>query len=108
VKQVLFHPKARETIKSFPTAIKASLGKALYLLQIGKSLTMPTSRAMPTVGRGVSELRLQGPDGAFRIFYITKLGDSVFVFHAFKKKTQATPALELELARKRLKEIIDG
>ena len=66
---------------------------------------MPNSRPMPTVAAGVSELRVQGEDGIFRVFYCTAAPEGVLVFHAFAKKTQRTPPLEIELARKRLKEL---
>ena len=45
--------------------------------------------------------------GAYRVFYYTKLVDSVLIFHAFAKKTQQTPPKEIALAQKRLKEMLD-
>ncbi len=68
---------------------------------------MPHSRPMPSVAAGVSELRVQGEDGAYRAFYLTHLQVGILVFHAFVKKAQRTPASEIELARKRLKELLD-
>lgn len=59
-------------------------------------------------GFGVSELRVKGQDGIFRVFYYTASARGVMVFHAFGKKTQKTPPLEIELARKRLKELLDA
>jgi phage-related protein len=63
---------------------------------------------MPTVAPGVSELRVKGEDGIFRVFYFTATAKGILVFHAFAKKTQRTPPLEIELARKRLKELLDA
>jgi phage-related protein len=62
---------------------------------------------MPSVAAGVSELRVRSEDGAYRAFYFTLSPKGVLVFHAFVKKTQRTPAPEIELARKRLKELLD-
>jgi len=45
--------------------------------------------------------------GAYRVFYCTRLADSVLIFHAFAKKTQKTPPHEIALAQKRLKEMLD-
>lgn len=56
---------------------------------------------MPTVGAGVVEICVRDAEGAFRLFYIAKFGEAIYVLHAFQKKTQKTPALELELARSR-------
>jgi len=47
-------------------------------------------------------------DGSFRVFYYTASSRGVLVFHAFAKKTQRTPPLEIELARKRWKELFDA
>ena len=69
---------------------------------------MPIARPMPTVASGVSELRVKGEDGIFRVFYFTATAKGVLVFHAFAKKTQRTPPLEIELAKKRLKELLDA
>ena len=69
---------------------------------------MPNSRPMPDVAAGVSELRIQSKDGAYRAFYYTASARGVIVFHALVKKTQQTPPPELELARKRLKEVLDA
>lgn len=69
---------------------------------------MPNSRPMPTVAAGASELRVKGDDGICKVFYYTADPAGVLVFHAFVKKTQRTPPREIELARKRLKELLDA
>ena len=51
---------------------------------------------------------MKGEDGIFRVFYYTASAAGVLVFHAFAKKTQRTPSPEIELARKRLKELLDA
>lgn len=84
------------------------LGRGLYRLQAGEQIGMPNSRPMPGVAAGVSELRVKGEDGAYRVFYYTASARGVLVFHAFVKKSQRTLPLEIELARKRLKEILDA
>jgi phage-related protein len=60
------------------------------------------------VAAGVSELRVKGADGSFRAFYYAASSHGIFVFHAFVKKTQRTPPLEINLARNRLKELLDA
>ena len=69
---------------------------------------MPLARPMPAVAPNVSELRVKGEDGIFRVFYFTATAKGVLVFHAFAKKTQRTPPLEIELAKKRLRELLDA
>jgi phage-related protein len=75
---------------------------------MGEQIGMPNARPMPAVAAGVSELRVKGEDGIFRVFYYTASERGVLLFHAFVKKTQRTPPLEIELAGKRLKELLDA
>jgi len=63
---------------------------------------------MPSVAGCVSELRARGADGIYRVFYYIASPRGVLVFHAFVKKTQRTLPLEIELAKKRLKELLDA
>ena len=105
LKPIWFHPEAIAAIRAFPISVRQHLGKALYDLQLGEPLSMPLSRPMPEVASGVAELRLRDVSGAFRVFYITKLGQSILVFHAFTKKTQKTPGREITIAQRRLKEM---
>ena len=84
------------------------MGRGLFRLQLGEQLGIPSSRPMLAVASGVSELRVKGEDGNFRAFYYAASPVGVLVFHAFVKKTQRTAPLEIELARKRLKELLDA
>jgi phage-related protein len=87
--------------------VRREFGKVIFDLQKGKSLSMPLSRAMASIAPGVEELRVRDRTGAYRVFYYTKLADSVLIFHAFAKKTQKTPPNEIALAQKRLKEMLE-
>jgi phage-related protein len=107
VKPAIFHPAALASIRLYPARVRKEIGKAIFDLQSGESLTMPLSRPMPSVGRGVCELRVRDRSGIFRVFYYAQSARGILVFHAFVKKTQATPQRELGLARRRWKELID-
>ena len=61
---------------------------------------------MTIVANGVHELRLKDRGGQVRIFYYTKHRDAILVFHMFRKKTQATPQHELQVAYMRLKDLL--
>ena len=106
MKPIVFHPKARDAIRGFPQDVRDRLGKALYLLQMGEHLGMPLSRSMPVIGSGVAELRVRGVDGHFRVFYFAASDEGIMVMHAFAKKTSQTPDSDIQLARKRLKEML--
>ena len=106
VKVAKFHPAIKSTLHDFPEVIRREVGKAIFDLQRGEKLTMPLSRPMPDVGRKVHEIRVKDRSGAYRIFYLTVAEDGVYIFHAFKKTTQATPKYEIDLGKKRLKEML--
>lgn len=61
---------------------------------------------MPTVGQGVREIRIRDTAGAFRIIYIAKFADAVYVLHCFQKKTEKTSKADLELASKRYRDLL--
>lgn len=101
-----FHPAARDALQAFPEEVRRAFGKAIYDLQQGHALAMPLSRAMPSLAIGAAELRVRDAAGIYRAFYVVKVTDAVLIFHAFVKKTQNTPDREIELGKKRLKEML--
>ena len=107
MKEVLFHIKAREAVRGFSSSAKDDVGLLLRRLQEGEILAFPDSRPMPDIERGAYELRVRDADGIYRVFYYLKSAKGILVFHAFSKKTQATPQREIELGRKRLWEMLN-
>lgn len=61
---------------------------------------------MNDVGAGVREIRVRDEKGIFRIIYVAKFADAVFVLHCFQKKTQRTSKADLNLASRRYKETL--
>ncbi len=95
----------RKEIEAFPEEIRGDLADALARLDAGLMLSLPLSRPIPAIGRGVHELRLRNRSGAYRVVYTLGTRGAVYVLHAFKKTTQETSPRNLELARTRLKEV---
>ena len=60
---------------------------------------------MPSVGAGVVEIRVH-VEGEYRVFYVAKFDDAVYVLHVFAKKTRKTSALDVELGKKRYRELV--
>ena len=106
MKTLRIHRAVEKTLEDWPLVTKAELADILGLLLAGHSLGMPASRPMPSVALGVSEIRLKERSGQYRVFYFTKRAGAILVFHAFKKKTQATPKHEITVAKKRLEELL--
>jgi len=61
---------------------------------------------MTTVGQGVREIRVRDEQGIFRVIYVAKFANAVFVLHCFQKKTQKTSRADLDLASRRYKELV--
>lgn len=92
-------------IAEFPLEIRDDLMDAIYKLERGSMLNFPLSRPMPSIGKGVHEIRLRDRSGIYRVIYVFIKNNGVFLLHAFMKKTQETPKQNIDLAKKRLKEI---
>jgi len=63
-------------------------------------------KPMPDVGAETYDIRYRdSANGAFRVMYVAKFTDAVYVLHAFAKKTQKTAKYDIDLAAKRYKMI---
>lgn len=103
-KPVEFRGDALDELRSFPEAARRAAGFQIDRLQRGYD---PEDwKPMPSVGKGVREVRIRDEAGAFRVIYLTKLEDAVYVLHCFQKKTQKTATGDIELARNRYKELM--
>jgi len=69
---------------------------------VGPNLGPPHTDAF---GEGLFELRLKGQEGIARVFFCALVGRRVVMLHCFVKKTQKTPPREIDIARKRMKEV---
>ena len=58
------------------------------------------------VGAGTKEIRLKQSDGAFRVMYVAKFEEAIYVLHCFKKKTQKTSQKEKDLCAQRYKDML--
>ena len=98
-----YSPKVAALIEAWPAGVRASfLHIAQTMAAHGPDLGMPHTRAM---GAGLFEVRAKGREGIGRAFYCTVTGQRILILHAFIKKSEQTPARELETARARLKEV---
>jgi len=60
------------------------------------------------MGDGLFELRLKAAEGIARVFYCTLIGRRIVMLHQFIKKSEKTPRKELEIAKRRMKEVKDA
>jgi len=106
MKVLRVHRQVAKEIERLDPFTRRKLAELFSLLTEGESLGLPVSRPMPVIANGAHELRLKDRTGQFRIFYFTKDRDAVLVFHFLKKKTQATPQHEIEIAKSRLEDML--
>jgi phage-related protein len=100
---LFFNAKVQASIQAWPAGINASFVRiAEQMVITGPNLGMPYTRPF---GDGLFEIRAKGAEGIGRAFFCCIVGRRVIILHGFIKKNQTTPSKELEIARKRLKEI---
>jgi phage-related protein len=98
-----YSEKVQQEIMSLPHGIQARyIHCTKRMLVHGPNLGMPHSKAM---GDGLFELRMKASEGMVRAFYCTLVEQKIVMLHTFLKKTQKTPAGELAVARRRMKEV---
>jgi len=103
VKRVEWLGDSLDRLRKFPAEPKREAGYQLERVQAGKE---PADfKPMPSVGPGVNEIRIR-KEGAFRVIYIAKFVETIYVLHAFEKKARKTSKQDIELARTRFKKLV--
>ncbi len=104
MKPIAFLGDSLDELCAFSDAARHAAGFQLHKVQRG---LMPDDfKPLSTVGTGVQEIRLREASGAYRVIYIAKLENAVYVLQAFKKKTQRASKADIELAKRRLAELV--
>ena len=106
MKDLTWLADSRSRVKSFPAGVQDDIGYALYAAQLGER----SIKAKPLHGLGsqVMEIVAFDSSGTYRAVYTVSIGESIYVIHAFQKKSKAgiaTPKSGMELIRRRLKQL---
>jgi phage-related protein len=104
VKELKFKGSSRDDLREFPVDARREAGYQLDRVQNG--LEPEDFKPMPDVGSGAHEIRIRDEAGIFRVIYVAKFEDAVYVLHCFQKKTQRTAKIDLDLASKRYAELV--
>jgi len=106
MKPVRFLGDSLERLRQFPNEARHDCGYQIDLLQRGQQ---PNDfKPMPSIGKGVEEIRVREADGAFRVIYTARLAEAIFVLHTFQKKSQATSKTDIKIAKLRFAELMRG
>ncbi|MGY4696658.1 type II toxin-antitoxin system RelE/ParE family toxin [Xylella fastidiosa subsp. sandyi] len=104
-KPIEFRGSALDDLRTFPVSVRREAGYQLHQVQNGRDAD--DWKPMPTVGRGVREIRIRDVDGAFRVIYVATLPEAVYVLHCFQKKTEKTTKGDLDVAAKRYRDLFN-
>lgn len=102
-KPIEFLGGALDDLRAFPILARREAGYQLD--QVQRGLDPDDWKPMPIIGQGVREIRIRDVAGAFRIIYVAKFANAIYVLHCFQKKTQKTSKVDLNLAEKRYRDL---
>ena len=94
---------SREVLKGFPEGVRQNFGFELWQLQLGER---PSDyRPLPSIGAGVYELRDQDQRAWYRVVYLSRTNNVIYVLHCFEKKSREMPRKDFEKAKQRFKAV---
>ena len=103
MKPVEWLGNSRKHIQEFPAEARQRTGVELFAVQLGEN---PSDwKPMPTIGLGVNELRIHAGN-EYRVIYLARFPEAIYVLHVFGKKTRQTPKQDIELAARRYRELL--
>ena len=106
MRPLYFLGNSLKCLRDFPEDARHDAGYQLDKVQRGDQ--PDDFKPMPAIGKGVEEIRVSESSGAYRVIYLARRAEAVYVLHAFQKKTQATPRRDLEIAKGRLRQLLGG
>ncbi len=104
MKRVVWLGASLEEVRGWTAEAQRDTGYQLFKIQSGVD---PSDwKPIPRVGTGVQEIPIHC-DYEYRLIYLAKLAEAVYVLHAFEKKTQKAPQAALDVARRRLQLLLN-
>jgi len=102
-KEVRWVGSSLDDLLAFPKAPRKEAGFQLGKVQAGLD---PTDwKPFDEVGAGTREIRIGDTKGAFRVMYVAKFEEAVYVLHCFQKKAQATSKQDKDIAAARYRAV---
>lgn len=102
MKEIRWIGTSKQRTKAFPDQAMYDAGHQLR--QVQRGLEPADWKPLPTIGPGVVEIRVHVA-GEYRVIYLAKYPEAIYVLHAFQKKTQKTPQRDIDIARAAYAEI---
>lgn len=98
-KAIVWMGSSLEDVLAFPLTARKEVGYQLHRIQYG--IEPKDWKPFSEVGAGVNEIRVRDARGIYRIMYVAKFDEAIYVLHSFQKKTQQTDRHDKDIARTR-------
>lgn len=100
--EISWEGDSRQVVRGWPKPIREDFGVALAEMQEGRPAALAV-RPMPSIARGVFELKDADERKWYRMIYLARVKDTIFVLHCFEKDTTKTEKRDLDTALRRWK-----
>ena len=104
MKETIWLGSTNRIVREYPIHVRRGVGYALDRVQRG--LEPYDWKSMIGVGNGVRELRIH-EENEYRVLYVAKFEEAIYVLHSFLKKTQQTAKRDIDIAKKRYAEVLE-
>ena len=105
-KEIRWVGSAFDDLLAFPDDPRRSAGFQLGKVQVG--LDPDDWKPFDDVGAGTKEIRIREASGIYRVMYVAKFEEAVYVLHCFQKKTQATSKQDKDIAEARYRAVVNA
>lgn len=106
MKLIEFLGDSLKALSEFPRDARQAAGYQLRRVQDG--FPAEDFKPMSEIGKGVEEIRIWAGSGTYRVIYTARIADTVYVLHAFQKKTRETLERDKQIVRRRLNQLLRG
>lgn len=103
-KEIRWIGSAYDDLLKFPDLPRREAGFQLGRIQAG--LDPDDWKSIDDIGKGIREIRIRDVAGIFRVLYVAKFEEAIYVLHCFQKKTQATTKQDKDIAKVRYRSIV--
>lgn len=103
--EIVLLKQAKRELQDAPPDVIEDIFALFEDLAAGKMLSLPISRPLPSIAKGLHELRFSGKRGEYRVFYAIQIGDAIYVIHATVKKKNEIDRKTTELLKTRMRSL---
>ena len=105
-KQIRWVGSAYDDLLAFPKDARKEAGYQLGKVQAGLEPT--DSKPFDDVGPGTREIRIRDANGIYRVMYVAKFEEAVYVLHCFQKMTQVISKQDKAIAAARYRAVVNA